>query len=75
MQVNLTFSSWDRWHTGGGASFMLGRLDLVTGLSYTGGGKKLETTDDPVGAPIPGVTSAEIHEKYLRLLLAFELTF
>ena len=54
---------------------MLGRLDLVTGLSYTWGGRELEGTDDPVGAPIPGVTSASLHENYLRLLLAFEHTF
>jgi hypothetical protein len=74
-EVNLTFASWDRWHTGGGASFTLGRLDLVAGLSYNGGGREISSLNDPAGAPIPGVTSASISERYLRMLLAFELTF
>jgi hypothetical protein len=73
-KVNLTFTTWDRWHAGGGASFALGDLDLIGGLSYTWGGSDLDLDDESIGSGFPGVTSASIRERSLRALIAFELT-
>lgn len=72
-QVNLTLSAWDRWHAGGGASFTLGALDLIGGLSYTWGNKEIDAGDD-FGTFIPGLTTASVQERSLRALIAFEVT-
>jgi len=73
-QVNLTLSAWNLYHAGGGASFTLGPLDLIGGLSYSWGNDSLDLSDESVGSIIPGVTSASIRERSLRALIAFELT-
>lgn len=73
-QVNLTLSAWDLYHAGGGASFTLGPLDLIGGLSYSWGGSDLDLSDESIAGGFPGITSASIRERSLRALIAFELT-
>jgi hypothetical protein len=75
---NVSVASWDLRHISGGASFSVGRIDLVLGGTFSFGSEDVrQVTDwlegDPSQGLGDGVRDAQVVTRSYRIVFAFSL--
>lgn len=64
--TNLSFTDWNLWHVGGGASFTIGTTDVTLGAIYATGSKA-------IAGQFENVVQSRLHR--VTLILGFNLPF